>query len=71
MLTRKAKIYEYKPKGTPARMIRVKTGVGLFHQWGVAYEEFETGAGNYSTAIMEMEDGTIKNVPAEDIEFIL
>lgn len=85
MLTRKVKIFEWKPavdsdgkpklseaNNTPHRYHeKVKTGVGLFHQWGSDYEEFETGPGNYSTAIVEMEDGTIKNVPCDMVQFIL
>ncbi len=45
-------------------------GEALFHEWGCGYEEFELGAGNFSTAIIELEDGTVKNVPAEYIKFI-
>jgi len=45
-------------------------GEALFHQWGMNYEEFETGPGNYSTAIIELPDGQIKNVPAENIRFV-
>ncbi len=45
-------------------------GNALFHQFGMDYEEFETGAGNYSTAIIELEDGTVKNIPADMIKFI-
>lgn len=44
-------------------------GVGLFHQWGMDYEEFETGAAAFSTAIVELPDGTIRNVPVEMIQF--
>ena len=68
---RKVKIYEWKQKGNPPRQTRVKTGVGLFHQFGFNYEEFEEGPGNFSTAIVEMEDGKVRNIPVEDIEFIL
>lgn len=50
--------------------VKIRTGVGLFHRWGCDYEEFESGPGNYSTAIVEMEDGTIKNVPCEMVQFI-
>lgn len=82
MLSRKAKIFEWKravdkdgkEKRNELDQIyneKVKTGVGLFHQWGNGYEEFETGPGNFSTAIIEMEDGTIKNVPCDMIQFIL
>ncbi len=45
-------------------------GEADFHTFGVDYEEFETGAGNFSTAIIELDDGTIKNVPVEHIKFI-
>ena len=45
-------------------------GEALFHQFGVDYEEFESGAGNFSTAIIELEDGTIKSIPVENIKFI-
>lgn len=41
----------------------------VFHQFGVAYEEFETGAGNYSTAIIELADGTVLEVMPTDIKF--
>ncbi len=49
---------------------RVLEGEGAFHQWGVAYEEFETGAGNYTTAIVELSDGKIVTPEASMIEFI-
>ncbi len=28
-------------------------GTATFHQFGVEYEEFETGPGNYTTAVIE------------------
>lgn len=66
---RKVDIYEWKiPKGKTARE-KVKTGEGLFHQFGLDYEEFDNGAGNFSTAIIEMPNGEIKNVPVENIIF--
>lgn len=43
---------------------------GLFHQWGVSYEEFENGPGNYTVAIVENEDGTISEVLPVNIKFI-
>ena len=45
-------------------------GEALFHEWGVDYEEFDAGAGTFSTAIIELDDGTVKNLPAEHIKFI-
>ena len=66
---RKVVVYKYeKAKGQP-HFTKVFVGSGLFHQFGCAYEEFETGVGNYSTAIVEMPDGSVKNVPVELIIF--
>lgn len=44
--------------------------LGYFHQWGCDYEEFESGAGNYSVAIVELQDGKIIMPHARDITFI-
>lgn len=50
---------------------KVENGKGQasFHGWGVDYEEFDTGPGNFSTAIVEYSDGSIETVPADDIKF--
>jgi hypothetical protein len=48
---------------------KVVDGHGLFHAWGMDYKEFETGPGSYSTAIIEMPDGSIRNVAVEMIKF--
>lgn len=70
MELRKVVVYEYrKAKGT-AHYDKVCIGNGVFHQFGMDFEEFETGAGNYSTAIIEMPDGKVKNVPVEMMAFI-
>lgn len=45
-------------------------GTGLFHQWGVGYEEFESGAGNFSVAIVEKENGEVIKVEVEHIMFL-
>jgi len=44
--------------------------VGFFHQWASAYEEFETGAGNYTVAIVEVEDRTIEQVLPSNLKFV-
>ena len=43
---------------------------GLFHQWANAYEEFENGPGNYTVALVEIQDGTIEEVLPSNILFI-
>lgn len=40
-----------------------------FHQFGVAYEEFETGVGNYTTAVIELADGSVREVLPAEIKF--
>ena len=42
---------------------------GVFHGWGVGYEEFETGPGNFSVAIVEKEDGTVDSYPVHLVRF--
>lgn len=43
---------------------------GVFHQWAAGYEEFESGPGNYTYAIVECVDGTITEVLPHHIQFI-
>ncbi len=54
----------------PGRFVKEKVGEAWFHQWGIDYEEFDTGPGNFSVAIIELDDGTIKNIPAEQVKFL-
>ena len=44
--------------------------VGRFHCWGCSYEEFETGPRNFSTAIIELDNGQIVNCAAETVRFL-
>ena len=53
--TRKAEHHEYE---------------AMFHAFGVDHNEFTEGPGNYSTAIVELSDGTIKNPNVLDVKFI-
>jgi len=73
MTTKYVKYYTYENapgiEGHKGNFIRTLKGEAIFHQFGVDYEEFETGPGNYSTAIIELPDGTVKNIPVENIEF--
>ena len=46
-------------------------GLAHFHAFGLDYEEFEGGTGNFSTAIVEYEDGSVENIPVDHVRFIL
>lgn len=52
------------------RVYGTKVEVGKFHQWGIEYEEFDTGPGNYTVAVVELFDGQVKTFPANDVKFI-
>ena len=41
-----------------------------FHAWGVSYEEWEDGVGNYSVALVELKDGAVVEVLPKNIKFI-
>ena len=63
---RKVKYFEYDrlTRG------RIAMGIATFLAWGVDYEELNDGVGTFSTALIELDDGTVKNVPVENIEFV-
>jgi hypothetical protein len=46
------------------------THEGVFHQWANAYEEFESGAGNYTVALIELKNGEMVEVLPSNITFI-
>ncbi len=43
---------------------------GIFHQWGASYEEFESGAGNFTVALVELPNGEMKEVLPSNIKFM-
>jgi len=43
---------------------------GRFHGWGSGYEEFESGPGNYTVAIVEFPDGKVDTVMPYLIRFL-
>lgn len=49
---------------------KVLIGHGTFCAWGCDYEEFESGPGNFSVAIVRMPDGTIRTPQPDMIQFI-
>ena len=52
---RKVMVSEHKQQPDKKWKLEEK-GEALFHQFGVDYEEFETGPGNFTTAIVEWLD---------------
>lgn len=48
-----------------------EAGEGDFVQYGTNYTEFDAGPGTFTTAIVEMDDGSVKNIDVSLIKFIL
>ena len=69
MEKRKVVVYEYQRVKGQVHFDKVLVGNGTFLQFGVDYEDLETGPGNFSTAIVEMPDGSVRNVPVEMVVF--
>ena len=67
---RKVRVFKYERKLGDTFHTKIDDGLATFHRWGVDYEELENGVGNYSTAIIEREDGSVKNVPVALIAFV-
>jgi len=57
-------------KDDAGKTVRVNNGTGFFVQYGCDYDEYEAGPGSYTTAIVEMPDGTIRNLPLNMVQFI-
>lgn len=43
----------------------------VFHQWGCTYEEFDSGPGNISAAVVEYLDGQVDIVIADRVQFVV
>lgn len=56
--------------GVAQKWALTEQGQAMFHQFGVNYEEFENGPGNYSTAIVEWPNGEVESVRAEHVRFV-
>ena len=50
--------------------VPIETGEGLFEQYGQNFEETRDGTGQYTSAIVEMPDGRVQNIPLHLIRFL-
>lgn len=67
---KKVKIFKWVRIPDKSSWHKIEDGEGVFIQYGVDFQEFENGIGNFSTAIIELDDGSVKNIPADLIQFI-
>lgn len=70
---RKVLVYKWekvtKPPQDRIEHVKVLRGEGLFHQFGHDFQKFKNGACEFTTAIVEMPDGSIKNIQVELVVF--
>lgn len=69
-MSRRVMVSEWQKFAEPPYNRTVEVGEATFHQFGVDFNEFDEGPGNFSTAIVEFPDGVVKNVPVELIRFL-
>lgn len=69
MSTRPITVFEMAHTGRTYEK-RLKCAHAKFHGFGVDYQEFEAGPGNYTAAIVEFHDGTVSMVPVHLIRFL-
>ncbi len=70
-MTRMVTIFKYRKTKESGELCfgKVPDGDGIFHGFGVDYEDFGEGPGNFSTAIVERPSGHVINVRVELIKF--
>lgn len=66
---RKVAVYQYKNYSDGMGRYKDFIGKGIFHKFGVDYIEVDNGAVDFTTAIVEMDDGEVLNIRAELIIF--
>lgn len=67
---RKVLVYKWEKVAGKSHYDKIKDFEGLFHQFGCDYEEFETGLGNFTTAIVEKRNGEVVNIEVALIKFL-
>ena len=67
---RKVKVFQRVNIPGTTKWETVERGTAKFHQFGVDYEEFEAGTGNYTTAVIEWPDGKVEMVRADMVQFL-
>ena len=68
---RQVKVFQWvRPEGERSS-VKVEKCFATFHQFGSDYEEFESGPGNFTVAIVEYADGQVDSVPVGLIQFVV
>ena len=67
---RRVAVSSHKWVAENSEFVLAETREADFHCFGMSYEEFESGPGMFSVAIVEYDDGQVDTVVAEHIRFL-
>jgi hypothetical protein len=70
LIGKRVNVYKWHRELGETQYTKVLSHAGTFCGFGVAYEEFESGPGNYSTALVLLYNGMIENVGVEMVHFV-
>lgn len=62
-------VFKYELNKETRKYSKVVDCMGMFHQWGSDILEGDHDIGTFSSAIVELADGTVINPPAEMLKF--
>lgn len=67
----KRRVMTYRREWDGKNSVPIETGEGLFEQYGVNFDETRDGCiCQYTSAIVEMPDGRVQNIPLHLIRFL-
>lgn len=64
------KVMTLRPEYEGSKLTWVNDEIGEFIQYGMSIIEHESGASSYTSAIVEMADGRVLNLPLHQIRFV-
>lgn len=67
---RVVRVYRYKRNKRKDKWDKILLGQGVFHGYGVGYSDYDDKLRHFSSAIVEMANGEVKNVQSDRIEFV-
>ena len=66
----KRRVMTYGREWDGKNYVHIETGEGLFVKYGTDFEETDGGICQYTSAIVEMPDGRVQNIPLHLIRFL-
>lgn len=68
--SRRVEWFDYEQPEDKKHYVKVEKGSALLLDFGVDYEQVDLCVGTFSTAIIMLDNGEVKNIPVENIKFM-